>query len=369
MLMAPMVAAAAPEAHPPPQAKAHASAPQVGTDQRPARKLRVGVAGSKPFAIFDGPQPSGLAVDVWREVARRTGVRYEIGRVRNVDEAIRQVAAGDLDVAVGPISITARRARQVFFTQPYHQSSLAIAARSEDVGITDFLSPFVSKAFIYGTASLLSVLLLVGVLLWVTERKKNQEMFPSHPVRGIGNGIWLALVTMTTVGYGDRVPVTLAGRVVGGIWMVVAMLSISSLTAGIATTLTVASLSHGTIQSAGELSGRRVAALRGSTAEDFARKHGARVVRARSIEQALALLEQGEADALVGDRPILRYALAQANHSRLEVADAVYEPQGYGFAVQSSEMARNFELAILRAGEAGRIEAITERWLEDGAPD
>jgi polar amino acid transport system substrate-binding protein len=324
----------------------------------------VGVAGSQPFVVSEGQTPGGLSVDVWREVARRTGARFELERIGSVQEAVDRVATGKLDVAVGPISITAKRAQKVSFTQPYFQSSLAIVARRHGAGLAEFLTPFLSKAFIYGTGTLLSVLLLVGVLFWFAERNKNPQMFPGHPVRGIGNGIWLALVTMTTVGYGDRVPVTVSGRVIGGIWMVLAMLSLSSLTAGIATTLTVASLNRSAIASAGELDGKRVAVLRGNTSESFVRKHGARVVPARSVNHALSLVAEGAARAVVEDRPILQYALSHSDFPDLELADSAYEPQGYGFAAASDELARRFDIAILQAAEERRIETITEHWLE-----
>ncbi|MXX85100.1 MAG: two pore domain potassium channel family protein [Acidobacteria bacterium] len=58
---------------------------------------------------------------------------------------------------------------------------------------------------------LLSVL-VGGALVYVAEPKA---------VGSIWNGVWWALVTATTVGYGDIAPVSLLGRIVGGILMLI----------------------------------------------------------------------------------------------------------------------------------------------------
>lgn len=54
-----------------------------------------------------------------------------------------------------------------------------------------------------------------------------------HNFSSVGEGIWWALQTVTTVGYGDVVPTSVLGRVVGGIEMVTGVAFIAFVTAGV----------------------------------------------------------------------------------------------------------------------------------------
>jgi hypothetical protein len=47
---------------------------------------------------------------------------------------------------------------------------------------------------------LLLLSLTAGAIVWLLERRKNPEMFGGGTVRGVGHGIWWAIVTLTTVG-------------------------------------------------------------------------------------------------------------------------------------------------------------------------
>jgi voltage-gated potassium channel len=77
-----------------------------------------------------------------------------------------------------------------------------------------------------GTTFLLVI--LAGVLISIFDR----EDFPS-----VWLGIWWAIGTVTTVGYGDVVPVELAGRIVAAFVMVVGIAFLSLITATVASAL------------------------------------------------------------------------------------------------------------------------------------
>lgn len=326
------------------------------------KKLRIVVAGSEPFVTEDATD--GLSIAVWRAVADKADLEFELQPgMRGVKEALHDVADGRADVAIGPISITAERSKHVRFTQPYFQSHLAIMGRGDKRSTWDSISPYLSMTFFVVVCVLFGILLMVGTLLWLTERKANPEQFPKNPVRGIGNGIWCAIVTATSVGYGDRVPLTVPGRVIAGVWMVLAIFGASSLTATIASVMTVVQLETAEVGSPRDLSGQRVAVVRGTTGADFAKRHGGRLVERETLPEAIALAEKGHADKVVFDRPMLVYHLQQNPEAPFLVSPGGYEPQGYGFAVNDANLQSRVNVALLQLAEERAIDNIRARWL------
>jgi polar amino acid transport system substrate-binding protein len=265
---------------------------------------------------------------------------------------------------IGPVSITADRARHARFSQPYFQSSLSILSRTESPSLWGRVAPFFNAAFYYAVGVLLFVLALVGTMVWLAERGAADTQFPREPRRGIANGIWFAIVTMSTVGYGDLAPKTRLGRTVTGLWIVISVITASSLVAGIASTLTLTGLRNSSIATAEQLSGRTVAVLANSPGEDFARRYGAQLREVETLREAYELLSRRAVDAVVFDRPQLLYFLQQQRGAALAVSSAEYVRQNYGFALPlSSELVHPMNVNLLQLSESGRVARIVRAWL------
>jgi voltage-gated potassium channel len=71
------------------------------------------------------------------------------------------------------------------------------------------------RALLGGLMLMMVILVVSAGVMWVLEQDAQPETFASIP-----HAMWWAIVTLTTVGFGDVTPVTPAGRVIGGVVMI-----------------------------------------------------------------------------------------------------------------------------------------------------
>lgn len=306
----------------------------------------------------------GISTQIWEDIADKEDWNYTYITFENVDESLHALKRGELDLVIGPISITSSRLEKMKFSQPFYNSSLAIVSRQDQFNLWQKIKPLFSIKLLIAISIFLVILAMVGTLLWLAERKKSPEQFSDEPLNGIGTGMWLAIVTMSTTGYGDKAPITLWGRIIAGSWMIISIIFATSMVAGIASTLTLSSLGSSTVATIEELSNRKVATIADSPSVGFLKEYRAKVVAVNTLDDAFEKLNNKEVDAVVYDRPQLLYFI-KINHSEnLYIAKAEYYKLGYGFAFPlDSELTYDVNRTLLELAEDQKINKIVEDYL------
>src|SRR5204862_125658 len=103
--------------------------------------------------------------------------------------------------------------------------------------------------------------LVAGLCIWLFERRRNPEQFGGPPWSGIGAGFWWSGVTYSGVGYGDKVPVTLGGRLVALVWMLSSVFLVASFTAALSARLAISRFDA--VRSVSDLAGHVAGAVAG----------------------------------------------------------------------------------------------------------
>lgn len=331
--------------------------------------LRVGVAGTAPFVFTESGNPAlqGISVRIWDEIATDLNWNYQYKYYNTVNLALDALKKGDLDLVVGPVTINSQRLEYFKFSQPFYQSSLAIAYKQGEFSIWNVFKLLFSFKLLIAIGIFLVILGIVGTFLWLAERKASPEQFSAEPAKGIGTGMWLAIVTMSTTGYGDKAPVTLMGRIIAGTWMVVSIISATSMIAGIASVLTFSNFQSVDIKNIEQLNGKKVATLSGSPSIDFLKEYNIRIKPVGNLDEAMKMLNSKEVDAIVYDRPQLMYYISNHKNDDLEIAKAEYYQQGYGFAFpKESPLSYDVNRTLLELAEAQQIAEITEEFIGKG---
>lgn len=304
-------------------------------------RLRVATRQVPPFAMKneDG-QWVGISIELLREVkaALESETNQEIEldiQEMNLAEMLEAAENGQIDIAAAALTVNYDRETRMDFTHPFHSTGLGIAVTGKQVNNWDGVaSAIFSLTFVRLMVGLFAVLLISGLAVYLFERKRNPN-FSGGVTRGVASGIWWAAVTMTTVGYGDKVPQTAGGRFIGCIWMFSGLFLIASFTAAVTSALTVTQLTS-RIENPGDLSRVRVATVEDSTSDDYLRSRHIFSAKHPDVGSALKALQAGDVDAVVYDATILRYEAHQTFSDELFVLPVTFQRQEYAFALPSN---------------------------------
>eukprot|EP00794_Sanderia_malayensis_P020144 gene20144-22117_t len=190
--------------------------------------------------------------------------------------------------------------------------------------------------------------LVAGTLFWIMElvndsrsRQKQDKTskesgdkaksFLFKVVSGPCDGFYWAIVTLTTVGYGDYSPKSVPGRFLAMLWILFGTIILSMFTASITTGLITACLSNEI-----SLAGATVAVLQNSKESYIATKKNAIAVGTSNLEELSNFLSRGKTDGVLIDSYIAGHY--QKQFEKYLLADIIEYVFTYGLVLSNKGM-------------------------------
>ncbi len=323
--------------------------------------LRVLVNALHPFAfqLEDGSW-DGFTVELFDTIARANGWSYTLERAVSVVSAVEQLKQDEADLAFGGIAITSQRQAELEFSFPIFEAGLMILVRQEEsVSLTSFLF---SHTVWTAICLLVLALVLAGHAFWVLEGARNPQLGARY-FTAVPRAIWWASTTISTVGYGDIVPLTNAGRLFAMVWMVFGMISVGFLSGTFSSQLTLAKMAKG-ISGPLDLPGHVVATKLNSTSQHYLERNGITTRSVKFMSTAYDLLADGEVDAIVFDGPALLYYVVREGLKRgFRVLQTPFETQQYGVLCRKVGLAKGIDVPLLQMREDYRYSALLAHWF------
>ncbi len=299
---------------------------------------------------------NGISIELWRRIADQLHLRYRFAEEPNVQGLIDGVASGKYDIAVAALTVTGDRARVVDFTEPFYVTGLGIAVPANgEASWLPIIRTLTSFGFVQAIFALVGFALLVGFLIWLFERRHNDD-FSGGVTKGLTSGVWWSTVAMTQRSTGSLGPQTVPGRIVAIVWMVGSIVTIAVFTASITSTLTIRHL-QGVVHEVGDLSSVRVGAVAGTSTEDALARLRIAYQEFKTPEIGLKALRAHSIDALIYDKPLLAWIIRHNYASSIELIDTTFDPQEYAFAVPGNS-------ALRKSVDVALLDAINSDWWE-----
>ena len=298
-----------------------ATGPLLARPVQAAPVLRVGVAdGSQPCSYRQQDSWSGLAVELWQRIADQEELPYVLVQSESAAALLEATRRGELDVAIGCLTVSPERLRSARFSLPFQESGLGVITRRNrlDLGVSllqSLLAPDLIRL-------LLGYVVLIGLLsvaVWRVERAGSK---PADWPAGKRRSFALIFQVLATGPGSNTVVTTTRGNAVVILAYLVRIVSASLLVGYLTVNVAreIQDRASGDIRSPADLRGRRVGVRAGTVSETLLKELNATapaggpkvtIVRLASIGAGGELLAARRIDALLGDNLQLSHLLVQ----------------------------------------------------------
>ncbi len=217
---------------------------------------------------------------------------------------------------------------------PYLYSGFALASRVRYRSIS-ILEQLASPTLLNVALVIITMILAMGWCMYGLEQHTNADL--ASPARGV----WWSITTLSTVGFGDAVPITGCGRLVAMAWMLASLLSIAIFTSVLSAKVTASNLDRHVIDTLGHVTRTLCVESAYPTLADYVdlNPEAPPAVVYEPLPVCFEMLLSGAAEAVLTDRPVLTWFVDHYNLGALYVSP-VLEGNPFSFAYRPGEALR-----------------------------
>ncbi len=331
-------------------------------------KIKVAINEFPPLIINRDGKYTGFEIELWEAIAREAKISFEYKKY-DFFKIIPLIAKKKIDVGLSGITINEEREKIIDFSHATLNSGLLIliSASQDRVSIKNTLKSFLGASKrLLGPLFLIAIFVLIfGHIFWFFE--KDSGTFTQGYYPGIIQSFWLVVCTMTTEGFDEFAPHTVAGKITI-VFELFAGIGIFSLMIGEIAAFISENKTKSIINSPKDLAQKTVATVKGTTSIKMLAGLGAKIVPVEKIEEAYQKLAENKIDAIVYDAPAIIHYAENEGRGKFNITGSVFEKQTYGIAFQSKSPLRDkTNQVILKLKESGQYAKIYKKWFGEDA--
>lgn len=333
--------------------------------------LRVGTCNVPPWSVppsSSNPVWTGVAVQLVKDTATNMGLSIEL-RSYTLEDLETALEKGEVDIAATALPITAENLSRFAMTPAFDEGGLSIATHLRPpLRFWTVIDRVTTEQTVLWSGTLAITCILFGAILWAAERKRNPP-FEGPPARALVEASWWSVVTMFTVGYGDRVPVTFRGKMIAVVWMGLSFILVTVASGLVTSALTVQQLKP-MVSGPNELAKARVGCMRDSDGQRFLSSTSIEPVVFPTYEAAVQALSDDRLDAVVGSSVVLSYLIDRYHSHQLIVLPQRLRTDYVGLAMRyglPEGLERRFELEMLKVAQSDSFRAYRNAIMGEAA--
>ena len=303
--------------------------------------------------MFVGEELRGFSIELWEAISDELEFDYEL-KLLSFDEKLNAIRSKSADVAIGCITVSADRERDMDFTHAVTTNGFTVASLIESSLIPNFSDESLKMLLL-----LLLFVIFFAHLMWWSEH--GQSAISDRYFPGVFQSIWFSLVTMSTVGYGDIAPQRWLGRISAALLILTGVTAFGVIFGQFAADA-LGQRAAKPVQVASDLRTYVVGTKAHTAAAHYLSELGVGTTEYVDLATATEAMRTGTVDVIMHDTLAIKHLVQRSDD--LVATGPTFSPHYLGIALQeSSPLRESLNAALLKLQADGRYQTIHDRWF------